>query len=322
MLIDRKHQAWASVCGVTAGALTLLYLVYALSMPNGPKGGAIPGIVFGSLALLVMIFECLLSARKKYPASPAGRLQTWLRAHIWLGLLTVLLVFFHAGFHWGRGLASWLMWLFVAVTASGIAGVALQNYIPRRLTQLVRRETVYRQIPFIVDQLRREADVRVEFITTDLGIDDPEPMLLYAGGRKFYYDLAQRKSAGDKVDAENQKRRTTPQISADKQSVEALRRHYLNEIRPYLSQTPSRFTAKLFGDPASLKAYFERLRILLAPDAHPVVRDLESICDERRQLAVQARLHLLLHSWLYVHVPLSFAVLLMSIIHGIIALSY
>jgi hypothetical protein len=173
-----------------------------------------------------------------------------------------------------------------------------------------------------VDQLRREADVRVEFVTTDLGIEDPEPTLLYAGGRKFYYDLAQRKSAGDKVDAENQRRRTTPQIGVDKQSVDALRRHYLNEIRPYLTQTPTRFTSTLFGNSASLKAYFERLRILLAPGAHAVIRDLESICDERRQLAVQSRLHLLLHSWLYVHVPLSFAVLLLSIIHGAISLSY
>jgi hypothetical protein len=269
-----------------------------------------------------MVFECLLSLRKKYPASPAGRLQTWLRAHIWLGLLTIVLVFYHSGFHWGRGLASWLMWLFVIVTLSGIAGVMLQNYVPARMTQLVKRETVYRQIPFVIDQLRREADTRVEFVTADLALDDPQPELLYAGGRKFYFDPVQRKSAGEKVAAETQKRKTVSQIPVDKQSVEALRRHYLNEIRPYLSPSPSRFTSRLFGDPASLKAYFDRLRILLAPDAHPIVRDLESICDDRRQLAVQARLHFYLHAWLYVHVPLSFAVLLLSAIHAVVSLSY
>jgi hypothetical protein len=164
--------------------------------------------------------------------------------------------------------------------------------------------------------------VRVEFVTADLGLDDSEPDVLYAGGRKFYFDAAQRKSAGEKIDAENRKRKAAAQITVDKQSSEALRRHYLNEIRPYLSPTPTKFTAKLFGDPGSLKAYFERLRIFLAPDAHPVLGDLESICDERRQLAVQARMHLLLHAWLYLHVPLSFALLLLTIVHAIVALSY
>jgi hypothetical protein len=279
-------------------------------------------MVFGSLALAVMIFECLLGLRKKYPASPVGRVQTWLRAHIWLGLLTTLLVFYHSGFYWGRGLASWVMWLFVGVTLSGIVGVVLQNYIPARMTQLVKRETVHRQIPFVIDQLRREADARVEFVTADLGIEDPEPELLYAGGRKFYFDLGQRKSVRERLAAEIQKRKNNPQISVDRQSIEALRRHYLNEIRPYLVQAPSAFTSRLFGDPASLKAYFDRLRILVAPEAHLVVRDLESICDDRRQLAVQSRLHFYLHAWLLVHVPLSFGVLLLSAIHAVVSLSY
>lgn len=322
MLLDRSHKRWASRSGVAAAAMTAAYAVYAVMTPNGPKGGTWPGIIFGSLALAVMIFECLLSARKKYPASPAGRVQTWLRAHIWLGLLTVLLIFYHSGFHWGRGLAYWLMWMFLAVTLSGVAGVALQNYVPRRMTQLVKRETIYRQIPFVIDELRREADVRVEFVTADLGLEDPEPELLYAGGRKFYFDPVQRKSAKEKVDAEINKRKGSPQIPADKQSVEALRRHYLNEVRPYLTSTPSKFTERLFGDPGSLRAYFDRLRLLVAPEAHPVVRDLESICEERRQLAVQSRLHRMLHAWLYVHVPLSFAFLLLSVVHAVVALSY
>ena len=322
MLVDRSHRQWALRSGVAAALMTAVYALYAVLTPNGPKGGTWTGIAFGSLALGVMIFECLLSVRKKYPASPVGRVQSWLRAHIWLGLLTVLMIFYHSGFHWGRGLASWLMWMFLAVTFSGIAGVVLQNYVPRRMTQLVQRETIYRQIPFVIDDLRREADTRVEFVTADLGLEDSEPELLYAGGRKFYYDPAQRKSAKEKVDAEVNKRKASAQIPVDKQSVESLRRHYLNEVRPYLTAAPSKFTERLFGDPGALRAYFDRLRLLVAPEAHPVVRDIESICDERRQLAVQARLHKLLHAWLLVHVPLSFAFLLLSVVHAVVALSY
>lgn len=322
MLLDRSHERWATRSAVAAASLTLVYAVYALMTPNGPKGGTWTGIAFGSAALGVMIFECLLSIRKKYPASPAGRLQTWLRAHIWLGVLTIFLVFYHSGFYWGRGLAFWLMILFLMVTLSGVLGVILQNLIPRRMTAEVRRETVFRQIPFVVEQLRREADERVEFVTADLAVDEPEPEVLHAGGKKFYFDPVQRKSAGEKVEVEVRKRKTNAQIPVDKGSAAALRRHYLNEIRPFLSQQPSRFSRRLFGDAASLKAYFERLRILTARDAHTVLADLEDICDERRQLMLQVRLHHLLHAWLYVHVPLSFALLLLTVVHAVVSLSY
>jgi hypothetical protein len=52
------------------------------------------------------------------------------------------------------------------------------------------------------------------------------------------------------------------------------------------------------------------------------VGELEAICDERFQLAHQKRLHLVLHGWVLVHAPLSFAVVLMSVVHAVMALRY
>ena len=95
------------------------------------EGGSLVGLAFGVAGTLVIFFECLLSWRKKVPAAPLGRLQTWLRAHIWLGLLSFVLIVFHAGFEWGEGLASVLMWLFVVIGVSGIYGLALQQFLPR-----------------------------------------------------------------------------------------------------------------------------------------------------------------------------------------------
>jgi hypothetical protein len=50
------------------------------------------------------------------------------------------------------------------------------------------------------------------------------------------------------------------------------------------------------------------------------VSELESLCDERRLLAEQERLHVLLHSWLMVHIPLSVVLLVLSIVHVATAL--
>jgi len=69
------------------------------------------GLFFAALATGVIVFECLLGLRKKYPASRLGRVKTWLSAHVWLGLLSFLLILLHSGFHWGHGLAALLMWL-------------------------------------------------------------------------------------------------------------------------------------------------------------------------------------------------------------------
>ena len=48
-------------------------------------------------------------------------------------------------------------------------------------------------------------------------------------------------------------------------------------------------------------------------------------CDvaaERRDLAVQRRLHHWLHGWLFVHVPLTAALLVLLAAHAVLALRY
>jgi len=322
VILDRKQQAWiagASAAGVLAG---LSYVIYALRSANGPRGGSAMGLIFGSAGAALIVFECLLSLRKKYPASPLGRVQTWLRAHIWLGLLSFLLILFHAGFHWGRGLSALLMWMFLIVTISGIVGLALQNYLPRRMSELVTRETVYEQIPEVVRALVVEADERVEFVTADLGINEELEEVVRAGGKKFYFDPAQRKSAAEKVEAERQKRKAEAQIAVDETSTLALRSHYLQEVRPFLHQHPNRLSLRLFRNRAAVAAYFNRLRTIMPVAAHDVLADVEQICEERRQLRVQQQLHQWLHGWLLVHVPVSMALLALTAIHAVISLRY
>ena len=67
---------------------------------------------------------------------------------------------------------------------------------------------------------------------------------------------------------------------------------------------------------------FRNLRTTLPPVLQETVSELESICDERRQLADQKRLHHVMHGWLLVHVPLSMALLLLGAVHAVVALRY
>lgn len=327
MIIDRGHQNW--IFGTTAAALaaTLFYSIYAASSPNGPRGGSVPGLIFAFSGTGLIVFECLLSLRKRYPASPFGRVHTWLKAHVWLGLLSLLLILFHAGWRWGRGLESWLMWIYVLITLSGILGLILQHYIPGRMTEMTPRETIYEQIPFVIRHLRIDADERVEFVTADLGIKDQEMEdelagAFQAGGIKFHFDPAQRKSAQEKIGAEIQRRKTQAQIVVEERFAEALKAQYIQEIRPFLWKRPAAYARGTFPTADAVSAYFKHLRTILPVAIHDVLEDLEGIVEERRQLLMQERMHYWLHGWLWVHLPLSMAFLVLTAVHAVLTLRY
>ena len=67
---------------------------------------------------------------------------------------------------------------------------------------------------------------------------------------------------------------------------------------------------------------FQPLRLAMPVALHGVLDDLESICEEERQLNQQIRLYHWLHGWLLVHVPLSIALLVLGGIHAVMALRY
>jgi hypothetical protein len=330
MIIDRSQRAWVLTVAAIALAATALYLVYAASMPNGPNGRSVPGLIFGFAGTALILLEALLSLRKKLPAYPLGRLRVWLSAHVWLGLLSFLLILCHSGWHWGHGIAGLLMWLFLIITLSGMGGMVLQHYLPRRMTELVPRETVYEQIPQVIRHLREDADERVQYVTADLKLrgkdDDGEERTwmgaFRAGGIKFYFDPEQRRNAQQRIDAEIARRKAAPQIPVDEQFTEALRLQYLKEIRPFLMRRPSLASRGLFRNPAAIAAYFKHLRTFMPLAMHVVLQDLEDIVEERRQLETQAQMHLWLHGWLLVHVPLSAGLLLLIAVHAVTSLRF
>src|SRR4026209_429942 len=98
MRIDRTHRPWLAGTIAVFLAAVIVYAAYAMRMPGGPWGGTAIGLAFGIAGYAVMLFEGLLGDGKKIPVWRLGRAQTWMRGHVCLGLLTVPLILFHAGF--------------------------------------------------------------------------------------------------------------------------------------------------------------------------------------------------------------------------------
>jgi len=186
-----------------------------------------------------------------------------------------------------------LMLLFVIVWVSGIVGAAIQHYLPQMMTSRVPLETIYEEIPHVRRQLREEADQLVASICGPLSGQAAEP----------------EEPAGESAAVA-----VTTLVEIEPEDRDRFRGIYVDAIRPYL-ENPDTVRGEF-------TAVFESLRRMLPSPVHAVLEDLESICEEERQLSRQRKLYHFLHGWLLVHVPLSIALLVLGGIHAIVAVHY
>ncbi|MCA9438764.1 MAG: hypothetical protein KC978_23460, partial [Candidatus Omnitrophica bacterium] len=141
LIATSRQKRNALLTGVALAVFTVLYLAYVWRDPIPPRGGSWPGIIFGVLAYLMMLFAAFLGVRKKVRTWPLGKATFWMSGHIWLGLLSVAMVFFHTGFQFGSGLALVVMVLFLVSIATGIYGLAVQQFLPKTMLKQVASET-------------------------------------------------------------------------------------------------------------------------------------------------------------------------------------
>src|SRR5687767_3971815 len=147
MLIDRTHRSWAIGSGAALAVAAVGY-VGSVAVSDRPwSGGSAVGMTYGIIGFAMMVFAGLLAAKKKVRLWRIGRAQTWMRGHLWLGLLSFPIILFHAGLTFGGPLTGVMMWIFVVVIVSGVIGAALQHYLPRLIMTRVPMETIYEQIP-------------------------------------------------------------------------------------------------------------------------------------------------------------------------------
>jgi hypothetical protein len=110
-------------------------------------------------------------------------------------------------------------------------------------------------------------------------------------------------------------------VAADEGPDRAPLRLFLDRhLRPFFAPGGARRSS--LADASARAALFEELRRALDPALHGLTRDLEALCAQREQLELQRRLHLWLHGWLLVHVPLSYAMVLLAAVHAFMSLYY
>jgi hypothetical protein len=311
MIVDRTHIKWGIGTALATVAVTLVYLAndqpevlrkVGLDFPLPDWLGPVPplrgnvgatplGLIYGTIALLIFLFAALLGWRRSNKTAPVGRIQLWLKAHIWLTIFTIPLVVFHCGFHGGGPMSQVLLSLYAFVMVSGFWGLTLQHIIPKLMRDYLPEETIFEEIPFIRTQLIEKA----ESIREELASLPDEPV------------AAETQGEGG----------TATQTISHRAAAKSVIQFIDDEGLPYLKILQARRFA--LRDRQTSDNQFRLLKLQVPPFIQPLVEQFQELCDEKRQLDRQSRLHYWLHGWLLVHAPASILLVVLTIVHAIVA---
>lgn len=128
---SRRWRRWALWAFL---ALAATYGVYAWRVPF-THGGSPIGVAYGLLGTLAILTLLYFGVRKRSYRSRWGRLEVWLQVHVYLGLLSGVLILFHTGFRFEDRVALAAFGALLLVVASGVWGAVAYTTLPRRLTE-------------------------------------------------------------------------------------------------------------------------------------------------------------------------------------------
>ncbi len=295
MLIDSNHRLWI-YSTLVVGVLAIAgYLVCDFRTPGGLSGGSTVGLWYGAISTALILAAWALTLHRKLPSRPMfGRRSSWLRAHLWLGTLSGVFLVCHARFRFGGVLTTALAWATLIVLLTGWIGALLQMFLPRLFAVHVPAEAPYDQLPHLIQVVRRKADLLVDNICGPV-----------ANKLESLESIAMTRAAAQYAANFNVQ----------------LRAFYEHDVRPFLTLTPPQRSP--LRSPTRAEVRFTKLQQLDTLDEHATqVQELRTLCDQRRQLLTQVRLHFWLHSWLVLHIPAAVAVLVLGAAHIVTALYY
>ena len=269
----------------------LAIAAYWYDDPQEPaNGGTALGYVLGTIGALLILWLTWFGVRKRRYASTAGTLQGWLSAHVYLGLALVVIVLLHAGFQFGVNLHTFAFLIMLLVVLSGIFGVTVYMRYPGRMSE--NRGGAPRSE--LVDQLE-DIDRRSIRVAENLGADFAEFVASGVQRTQLGATLWQRLREHDTSQIllrDGGKTRTVP----NRQQEAAL-----DWLADQQSKSGDAETAASIGE---LSALIRNKRRLL------------------KQLGEDLKLQAVLEIWLYVHVPLSAALLVALFAHIVTVFLY
>ena len=130
--LAHRNFRWLKIALVLAVVAVATYVI--ADIQPRPSGGSWYGYSLGTIGALLILWLTLLGVRKRRMTPGSWSLRGWTSAHVYLGLLLIVVGTLHTGFEFGWNIHTLAWALMVLVVVSGIYGVAAYSILPERLS--------------------------------------------------------------------------------------------------------------------------------------------------------------------------------------------
>ena len=288
----RSRYLWIAL-GLSAFSL-IAYNLYDSGGP--PNGGTWLGYTLGTFAAALIVWLMLFGMRKRSYRNSPGTLRGWLSAHIYLGTSLILIVLLHMGFQFGWNIHMLAFVLMLIVIFSGFFGVYVYLRYPNLMTR--NRESATRAA--MLDEV---AEIDQNALALADGID---PKIHAVVLRSI-----QNTKLGGGV---------WTQLRAHDGSDIAL-----DSLHSALAERDKRSEMKTTEMP-TMFAMVDYLAGRATDKQGEAMRNLIDLISRKKSLATKVardiQYQALMEIWLYIHVPLSFALLAALIAHIVSSFFY
>jgi hypothetical protein len=286
-----RYLWWASTLCI---ASIIAYWMHDPLMPA--NGGTWLGYTLGGIGAFLILLLMWFGIRKRRYSSRLGTLQGWLSAHVYLGIGLITVVTLHTGFQFGWNIHTLAYVLMIGVIMSGMVGVFCYLHFPKVLTDesgetsvesLIRQiQDIDRQALTLASEIDQETHDKVVRSIQKSALGGNALQLLFARG-------SSRPIEGLELSAQKPKKEASydPNITSSTMMFMASN---IASGRPDKGESMRKLSDLLIGQKAVLQ---KKLR-----------RDLQ--------------LKAFMDIWLYLHVPLSFALLASLIAHVVSVFFY
>ncbi len=256
-----------------------------------PNGGTWQGYTLGTISALLIVWLCFLGVRKRRYSSNMGTVAGWTSAHVYLGTTLLVLATLHSAAQIGWNVHTLAYVLMCVVILSGLIGIFAYQSMPRKTMQNRggrTREELFAELR----ELDQAGATCAQRCSTGIAINVNSAIKGTIIGGGVFAQLG----AGD---------RSTMEISTDGDRRKTVKNHDQQRILAVIADQipqPQRQTE------------VEPLRELLTV----MGRRQTLIRRLNRDIQLQARMRV----WLYLHIPLSIALLIALIVHIISTFLY
>ncbi len=157
-------ELWLAL--VTCTLIAAGYGLFAFWTREIPAAGELFGHTLGIIGFVLMLMtETLYSLRKRSRGTALGRMSTWLKFHIYMGLVGPFMVLLHTSWKF-NGLAGATSLLTTIIVLSGFVGRYVFTRIPRTLDGLeIERIDLMGSIIVEDDSFSRNSKLKANYKT-------------------------------------------------------------------------------------------------------------------------------------------------------------